>query len=114
MIRYARILLPLLAVLLAAACRKDAETPQIRISTQEILLSGDATGDATFTVTAGAAWGLTYRGDGFSVSPDSGAAGETTVTVSPTEVNTEKSRRQLGSITIHYSANRQEYTITVS
>ena len=81
--------------LIAAACEKDPD-PQIRISAQELLLPGDTSGNATFTVTADAAWGLTYSGEGFSVSPSSGSAGETTVTVSPTEANTEKKPRPFG------------------
>lgn len=104
----------LLAATLPTACSKQDPDPQIRISVQEILLPGDASGNATFTVTADAAWGLTYSGEGFSVSPSSGTAGETTVTVTPTEANTEKERRQLGTITIHFFAGKQDYGIPVS
>ena len=113
MIRHTAMRLLAAVMLLAAACEKDPD-PQIRISVQEILLPGDASGNATFTVTADAAWGLTYSGEGFSVSPSSGTAGETTVTVTPTEANTEKERRQLGTITVHFFAGKQDYGITVS
>lgn len=109
-----RLFLLLAAAVLFTACHKNDPDPQIQISAQEILLSGDATDNATFTITANAAWGLTYSGKGFSVSPSNGPAGETTVTVTPTEVNVEKSRRQLGSITIHFSANKRDYEIMVS
>ena len=92
MIRHTAMRLLAAVMLLAAACEKDPD-PQIRISVQEILLPGNATGEASFTITAEADWGLTYSGEGFSVSPSSGSAGETTVTVSPTEANPEKSRQ---------------------
>ena len=113
MIRHTAMRLLAAVMLLAAACEKDPD-PQIRISVQEILLPGNATGEASFTITAEADWGLTYSGEGFSVSPSSGSAGETTVTVTTTEANTEKNRRQLGSVTIHFFAGRQDYEITVS
>ena len=112
MIRPLRHTFCLLLLLTLAACEKDRE-PQIRISTGEILLPGDASAGAAFTVSTDAPWTLTYTGEGFAATPDNGPGGETTVTVTAAEANTAKERRKLGTITVHYPAAEGDYPVEV-
>lgn len=104
--------LGLLLLLTLAACEKDREY-RIQISPEEILLACDASAEAVFTVTADAAWTLSYTGEGFSVTPDNGARGETKVTVRTTEANPANQRRRLGAITVHFSADKGDYPVGV-
>lgn len=114
MMRKMRSLVTLLcATVLVVACSKERATPRIEISAEELLLSGDASGEASFTVRAESPWNLTCTGEGFTVRPTSGAAGETSVTVTPTAPNNEKNRRQLGAITLHYDNDRQQFEIAI-
>ena len=102
----------LLLLLAFAACEKDRES-RIEVSPEELLLASDAAAEAVFTVTADAAWTLSYTGEGFSVTPDNGARGETKVKVTTTEANPGNKRRKLGVITVHYSADKTDHPVGV-
>ena len=108
MIRILRHTLCLALLLTLAACEKDRE-PRIEVSTGEIHLPGDASSGTTFTVSAEEPWTLSYTGEGFAVTPDGGARGETTVTVTASEPNSAKARRKLGTITVRHPANKDGY-----
>lgn len=112
MIRIFRHTLCLALLLTLAACEKDRE-PRIEVSTGEVHLPGDASSGAAFTVSAEEPWTLSYTGEGFTVTPAGGARGETTVTVTATEINSAKARRKLGTITVHYPANMGDYPVEV-
>lgn len=58
-------------------------------------------------------WTLSYTGEGFAVTPDGGARGETTVTVTASEPNSAKARRKLGTITVRHPANKDGYPVEV-
>ena len=105
MIRILRHTLCLALLLTLAACEKDRE-PRIEVSTGEIHLPGDASSGTTFTVSAEEPWTLSYTGEGFAVTPDGGARGETTVTVTASEPNSAKARRKLGTITVRHQIGR--------
>lgn len=111
-----RPLIPLLLLtvaVLSGACSKEKPLPRLTVSATEILLSGDATGEESLTVQSETAWSLTSTGDGFTVEPTSGPAGESLVTITPTQSNPEPNRRQLGSILLHYDNDRQQTEVTV-
>ena len=112
MIRILRHTLCLALLLTLAACEKDRE-PRIEVSTGEIHLPGDASSGTTFTVSAEEPWTLSYTGEGFAVTPDGGARGETTVTVTASEPNSAKARRKLGTITVRHPANKDGYPVEV-
>ena len=112
MIRILRHTLCLVLLLTLAACEKDRE-PRIEVSTGEIHLPGDASSGTTFTVSAEEPWTLSYTGEGFAVTPDGGARGETTVTVTASEPNSAKARRKLGTITVRHPANKDGYPVEV-
>jgi len=85
----------------------------MEVSTGEIHLPGDASSGTTFTVSAEEPWTLSYTGEGFAVTPDGGARGETTVTVTASEPNSAKARRKLGTITVRHPANKDGYPAEV-
>ena len=89
------LLAPLLltVVLLSNACSKEEPQPRFEVSATEIFLSGDASGEEGLTVCSETAWNITSTGDGFTVSPTSGQAGESLVTVTSTQANDEPNRR---------------------
>ncbi|MEG1701219.1 MAG: clostripain-related cysteine peptidase, partial [Alistipes sp.] len=99
----------LFALLLsAAACSEDnAPTPQISLSTTEALLRSDAGSTASIIVTADDAWTLTtINSSDFTITPQSGSRGQTTVTLTATQQNTQKTRQTLGEVhfTLTYGA----------
>lgn len=112
MIRILRHTLCLLTLATLAACEKERE-PRIEVSTGEVHLPGDASSGTAFTVSAEEPWRLSYTGEGFTVTPSGGARGETTVTVTATEINSAKARRKLGTITVHSPANTGDYPVEV-
>lgn len=63
-----------------------------------IVLSGTQDTPYTVTVTSNYAWSATTTGTGFSVSPVSGNAGETTVTITPS-ANGGNAETELGTLT---------------
>lgn len=67
-------------------------------STNPIVLGGKANTPYVVTVISNYAWSATTTGSGFVVTPTSGAAGETTVTIKPSN-NGSDAEQTLGSIT---------------
>jgi len=113
MIRILRHTLCLALLLTLAACEKDRE-PRIEVSTGEIHLPGRRfVRNDVSTVSAEEPWTLSYTGEGFAVTPDGGARGETTVTVTASEPNSAKARRKLGTITVRHPANKDGYPVEV-
>lgn len=70
----------------------------INPATNPIVLSGTQDSPYTVTVTSNYAWSATTTGAGFSVSPVSGNAGETTVTITPS-ANGGNAETELGTLT---------------
>ena len=103
----------LTVVLLSDACSKKEPQPRLEVSATEILLSSDASGEEGLTVCSETAWNITSTGDGFTVSPTSGQAGESLVTVTSTQANDEPDRRRLGSILLHFDNDRQQIEVAV-
>ena len=99
MLRTFRHMLMLCAVLLTAACSKEkTPTPRLELSAAEVVLRGGSGSEAAVAVTANGAWELTVTGSGFDITPVSGSRGETVVTLTATQENTQRTRRTLGSV----------------
>ena len=99
MLRTFRHTLLLCAVLLTAACRKEkTPTPRLELSAAEVVLRGGSGSEAAVTVTANGAWELTVTGSGFDITPVSGSRGETVVTLTATQENTQRTRRTLQAV----------------
>lgn len=90
----------LVALLVTAACEKDDSQSSFRVTPSELLLGGSAGAENTFTVTAPGLWDAEPQGTDFTVSPLSGDAGVTTVTVTAANANTGRERRTLGTVTL--------------
>ena len=103
MLRTFRHTLLLCAVLLTAACSKEkTPAPRLELSAAEVVLRGGSGSEAAVTVTANGAWELTVTGSGFDITPVSGSRGETVVTLTATQENTQRTRRTLGSVIDRY------------
>ena len=97
MLRTFRHMLLLCAVLLTAACSKEkTPTPRLELSAAEVVLQGAAGSEASVSVTANGAWELTV----------SGSRGETVVTLTATQENTQRTRRTLGSVAFRPTAGK--------
>ena len=107
MLRTFRHMLLLCAVLLTAACSKEkTPTPRLELSAAEVVLRGGSGSEAAVTVTANGAWELTVTGSGFDITPVSGSRGETVVTLTATQENTQRTRRTLGSVAFRPTAGK--------
>lgn len=107
MLRTFRHMLLLCAVLLTAACSKEkTPTPRLELSATEVVLRGGSGSEAAVTVTANGAWELTVTGSGFDITPVSGSRGETVVTLTATQENTQRTRRTLGSVAFRPTAGK--------
>ena len=88
----------LLLLLPLVACKKESPT---RIFSQtQVLLEGVQGAQTVCRVTASGSWTLTVAGKDFDVSPQSGSAGETVLTFTTVNENTDARRRALGTITL--------------
>lgn len=103
----------LTVVLLSDACSKEEPQPLFEVSSTEIFLSGDASGEESITVRANRPWEVTYTGEDFTVTSTDGTASEGSVTVTPTQANDEPNRRRLGSILLHFDNDRQQIEVAV-
>lgn len=112
MIRIFRHTLCLALLLTLAACEKTANR-ESRSRRERFISRATLRPGRAFTVSAEEPWTLSYTGEGFTVTPAGGARGETTVTVTATEINSAKARRKLGTITVHYPANMGDYPVEV-
>ncbi len=95
-------LLPVLMTLLAAGCEKESDeewTPSVlELSQQTVLLSNAAGAAATVDVQADGDWVLDAEDGDFDITPRSGSAGRTSVTIVAAEENTLKQRLRLGTV----------------
>ena len=103
----------LTVVLLSDACSKEEPQPLFEVSSTEIFLSSDASGEESITVRANRPWEVTYTGEDFTVTSTDGTASEGCVTVTPTHANDEPNRRRLGSILLHFDNDRQQIEVAV-
>lgn len=107
MLRTFRHTMLLCAVLLTAACSKEkTPAPRLELSAAEVVLRGGSGSEAAVTVTANGAWELTVTGSGFDITPVSGSRGETVVTLTATQENTQRTRRTLGSVAFRPTAGK--------
>lgn len=87
----------LIGSMLLTACKKESPI-RITLSQAEVLLEGRPEAQTTCRIAASGAWTLTVEGYGFEVAPQSGGAGETLLTITGTDANTDDLRRTLGSV----------------
>lgn len=110
MIRIFRHTLRLIALAALTACSQTDDV-QIRVSPKHLLIPWEEGSAATFSVTGNTAWSLSYESAGFTVAPDHGAIGETTVTVTARQSNDGIRRQKLGAITVR--ANGSDCSVEV-
>lgn len=113
MIRRACGLLAALTLIVSCAKDRTGDPVWIAASQDEVLLAGTEGSEAEFSVEALGDWTLTTSGTGFDADPGGGSKGGTRITVRATQPNTQKERITLGEITLRYTANGSERTVTV-